>query len=346
MAFDINSIRTTIGESMLDDYKLRPDDHANQYRDKAPELSALLESSAVKSLLLKRREYAEFAAKYKNRYLGFSRGTNWSILLAGLSGAAIMGLTVLSGATEDHEAIISTSWVNSGTVILGILGMIAGAVGGFCMNLLRRGKYLEKWMEQRSRAETLRLRYFNLITAISRKTIKEEDIRCRLFQLEYFRRYQLEMQLNFYRNRGKEHRFSFERLLWQGAFALLIVAIANGLSGILVPVNSFWASLAVIAVLFQVIASKINTQEKINQDERNAERYQRTYDTLVDLSSRLDMVRQSILQGETEAFSLFVEAVHEQISLEHRQWLKDQDGAAKTMENLQNQLNKVQKRDE
>ena len=68
-------------------------------------------------------------------------------------------------------------------------------------------------------------------------------------------------------------------------------------------------------------ASSASMREAVNQDRRNAERYGRTYRVLEDLYKRLDDVRKAVYSAGIKPLSDFVAAVHEQLSLEHRQWL-------------------------
>ena len=70
------------------------------------------------------------------------------------------------------------------------------------------------------------------------------------------------------------------------------------------------------------MASFATTREAVTQDRRNAERYGRTLAILENLHRKLDRVRAGLAGGRQDLLSEYVAAVHEQLSLEHRQWLK------------------------
>ena len=72
----------------------------------------------------------------------------------------------------------------------------------------------------------------------------------------------------------------------------------------------------------QALSSLVTNREAGNQDTRNSERYERTWQTLQNLTERLDEVRRATVLGNQDALPLFVESVQEHLSLEHRQWLK------------------------
>ncbi len=72
---------------------------------------------------------------------------------------------------------------------------------------------------------------------------------------------------------------------------------------------------------FSAIASR---REDLNQDERNAERYSRTADILSNIAERHDDVIVVVNEGKNPAIIIeYVDAVNDQLSLEHRQWTSD-----------------------
>lgn len=70
--------------------------------------------------------------------------------------------------------------------------------------------------------------------------------------------------------------------------------------------------------------------EATAQNRRNAERYARTADSLDGLYA-LDRVRQAVAAGERESRTEYVAAVHDQLSLEHRQWLAETAEASRAV---------------
>ncbi|MEX2374512.1 MAG: hypothetical protein WD942_02870, partial [Dehalococcoidia bacterium] len=82
-----------------------------------------------------------------------------------------------------------------------------------------------------------------------------------------------------------------------------------------------FASLAAIGVVGAAVASYAAALETISQDGHNAERYERTLAGLIALRVHLDEVRLSAAAGDREPMLRFVDAVHELLSVEHREWL-------------------------
>ena len=119
------------------------------------------------------------------------------------------------------------------------------------------------------------------------------------------------------------------------------VALANAMSGYLAPFDMRFTAIAAVAVIAQALASKISNREVVSQDRRNAERYKRVDTTLNGLRGQLDDVRNAVDAGDPDVLADFVEAVHEQLSLEHRQWLEEQREASAAVNRLENRLNTI-----
>jgi hypothetical protein len=93
-------------------------------------------------------------------------------------------------------------------------------------------------------------------------------------------------------------------------------------AGVLGALRSEWAALGSLAVFGASLQAFAAAREAINQDRRNAERYDNSAQALLGLRERLDDVRLSIAGGSTSVLGEFVGAVQDQLSLEHRQWLE------------------------
>ena len=80
------------------------------------------------------------------------------------------------------------------------------------------------------------------------------------------------------------------------------------------------------------------SRESINQDRRNAERYENTAQALQGLRERLDDVRLGITAGSTSVLGEYVAAVQDQLSLEHRQWLEGAENMQAAVARLEKAL--------
>jgi hypothetical protein len=162
-------------------------------------------------------------------------------------------------------------------------------------------------------------------------------------KLEYFRRYQLDVQLAYYDRRGRQHRDSADRTLTIGGFAAALAAVASGSAGIVASIEAPWAALAALGVIGTALAAFAATREAVNQDRRNAERYGRTLSALEILRGRLDDVRGGVLAGSQEVLDDYVAAVHEQLSLEHREWLSGAESTRSAIGKMDETLAALQK---
>jgi hypothetical protein len=137
------------------------------------------------------------------------------------------------------------------------------------------------------------------------------DIQLDLLKLEYFRRYQLDLQIAYYRTRRSDHRSSAERTLNIAAWSVVVAAIASGAAGVLGAMMTEWAALGSLAVFAAALQGFAASREAINQDRRNAERSERSAVALQGLRERLDDVRGGIAAGSHSVLVEYVAAVQD-----------------------------------
>ena len=194
-------------------------------------------------------------------------------------------------------------------------------------------------------AETMRLEYFRLVATMKSGmggVSSKDEPPIELLQFEYFRRFQLDVQLAYYAGRGNQHREESSKSVRLGSYAALATMLGSGLGagfGAVLPELTF---IAVLGVVGAALASLAANREALSQDRRNAERYQRTLFALEEISKDLDRVRRAAAAGESDAVEKFVDAVNDELSLEHRQWLKEIKGASKPVRELKQALEKFE----
>jgi hypothetical protein len=316
-----------IGRGSPDDNGLSPLEHAAQLKTSAPKLAAILTRSAPVELA---RQYAEADTEALVAERTFKR---WVIR----ANRAVLGTATVS-ALLMAVALLAVRLGGLTQTILIVLALMGVATGGFAsMSLFRvkEGRLLEDWMTARARAETKRLSYFNYIVNSS---VGPLDPQLELLKLEYFRRYQLDLQLAFYRTRRSGHRNSAERTLDISAGSVLVAAIASGAAGVLGALRSEWAALGSLAVFGASLQAFAAARESLNQDRRNAERYDNTAQALLGLRERLDDVRDGIAAGSASVLGEYVAAVQDQLSLEHRQWLEGAENMQAAVARLEKAL--------
>jgi hypothetical protein len=300
-----------IGSGGPGDYGLSPVEHAAQLKASAPQLAALLTRSAPVELA---RQYADADTEALAAERTFKRWViraNWAVLATATVSALLMAAALLAGRLGGLTQTI--------LIVLALVGVATGGFASMSLFRVKEGRLLEDWMTARARAETKRLSYFNYIVNSSAGPL---DIELELLKLEYFRRYQLDLQLAYYKTRRSGHRNSAERTLSISAGSVLVAAIASGAAGVLGALRSEWAALGSLAVFGAALQAFAAARESLNQDRRNAERYDNTAQALLGLRERLDDVRLGIAAGSTSVLGEYVSAVQDQLSLEHRQWLE------------------------
>ena len=191
-----------IGSGGPGDYGLSPVEHAAQLKDSAPKLAALLTRSAPVELA---RQYAEADTEALAAERTFKRWViraNRAVLATATVSALLMAVALLAGRLGGLTQTI--------LIVLALIGVATGGFASMSLFRVKEGRLLEDWMTARARAETKRLSYFNYIVNSSAGPL---DIELELLKLEYFRRYQLDLQLAYYKTRRSGHRNSAERTL-------------------------------------------------------------------------------------------------------------------------------------
>ena len=315
----VKDAAAAIGAGQGDDFGLTPTKHAEAIDAKAAALSGILRGSQLSNAAGQYEEKDLAAIEAETAFKSVATRANWAVFLTTCLSAALL---IVSPLVPDSNWLLVT---------LGCCGILTGALGAMWLFKIRQGNLLEAWMTGRARAEAERLKYFELATQAVENP-ESSRIPLPLLQLEYFRRYQLDVQRAYYKQRRRDHKQAADRLLTLSAFAVGLSALATGFAGILGgALNSKWASLAGLATIASALSAFASTREALSQDRRNEELYGKTRDALADLSAKLDEVRAAAAKGDREPLRQFVAAVHEQLSLEHKQWL---DASANTATSL------------
>lgn len=324
----IDRARELIGAGRQGDFELAPTLHAAQYDSGAPELARLLRTAPIQVAAERYEAKDAEAVLAQERFRSTWARARAAVLLTGLAAALILVTGALSTLLDENVARFLP-------VPFSILGVVSGGLAGMWIRQIRDGRLLEAWMTRRAEAETERLRYFELVTAA------DPPVDEPLLKLEYFRRYQLDAQRAYYGARARQHRADADRALSRGSAGMAVGGIGSGVAGILAAAFSpVWTALAGIGLAGQAFGSAAEHDEATVQSRRNAERFGRTKEALDHLYAKLDRVRAAVADGEPPPLDAFVESVHEQLSLEHRQWLEGIGGVGRVVDRLEELLEK------
>jgi hypothetical protein len=232
--------------------------------------------------------------------------------------------------------------LNSGVIVLSVVAVVAAAMAGGWVQSIRGAALLERWMKRRAEAERERERYFTLL---AEETRLEEP----LLQLEYIRRYQLDVQRAFFDGRGEHHRRGADRQVVVISAAMAAAGIATGVAGVLgASLHPSWTSLAAVGLVAQAFSSRAENRLASQQSLRHAERYDQTRLALDDLYRLLDRVRLATAtigpDDEPTVMREYVAAIHERLAAEHRQWQDDTQLASEAVAHLETMIEDSQRK--
>ncbi|WP_185234014.1 DUF4231 domain-containing protein [Teredinibacter franksiae] len=312
---DIKNAENAIGEYANDDWAITPQQYPAQLTETAPDLAEFL-SDSLFAEKAKRYEAADkLAVDYQARFKQRAKYASIAIFVSAAATAFLSSIPMLENMMGDMMRHFS--------LMGGIVIFIASGMAIFNTQMISQLKLYDQWMKNRAKAEQARLSYFN---EAAQCLIKETELprQCLLEFCSFFRRYQLQVQQNYYEGRSLKHAESLRKTVKIGAFAAVIVAAFSGsagLAGFFEADLMDYASLGTIGVALMALSSRL---ESINQDERNASRYRTTADVLSQIAEKYSGVQRALTRGDDPAILLsFVKAVHEQLANEHREWTED-----------------------
>ena len=126
------------------DWIITPTKHAGLYRETAPALAGILDSSVVDATSEQYEQFDGNAVAAQARFKRTARLANLAVLLTACGGALVLVVNALSD-WRGHEASL---------MMLGVISAIVGGLGAMWIHRIDAGKYLQAWMSSRARAET------------------------------------------------------------------------------------------------------------------------------------------------------------------------------------------------
>jgi hypothetical protein len=318
-----------IGEESSEDYQMKPVQFPDLLKGSAGEFSEVLSNAALVETARRYEQKDAQALADQALFKKLSMRATWAVFIATVTAAVLTGYASdAMGQISKHDAL---------ALILGGIALLAGAYAAMLIYQIKGGKFLSRWMSARAAAETERLGYFDRLVRLVTTSYKNQT-EILLLSLELFRRYQLGLQQTYYTQRRSQHRKSLDQTLKLGSVAAGILALCSGGAGILGYFEPQLLPFAAVGILGSALATVASRREEMNQDERNAERYGRTADILSHLREKHTDVQRAVAAGNTEVLIEYVNAVHEQLSLEHRQWLSQAEAIESAVEKLSTSL--------
>lgn len=309
--------KNAIGEYQPQDWHLDPREHAARMNPEAGPLQRILEGAAPQVIIKQYEEANAKAQKFQTEYKHIGR---LEIHLG--STAAILGAIVLYLATKTTSPWEALRQILLFFQVLCISGTVAAKYQ------LRNKKSFGHWQQFRTAAETARIELFETVCGLKNDSPKEaageNELALLPLQLEYFLRYQLQVQLNYYRDRGAEHEAAAGKFVSRGTMITFIATVAAALGGMKADFGD-WVSVGAIAGLVAPVLLAAQTSlSRLNQDERNATRYGITYRHLQNYEKMIDTIRKAATADDSNTVHSYIRSVNELISIEHKEWTKQQ----------------------
>jgi hypothetical protein len=305
-----------VGEQAADDWHLRPEKHADALPPAGGPLARVLRTPEVEGIVARYHDADARAIAQQVKYRRLGRVSIWARFMAlAVGGIALLPLGQLNMFLPRSALIVA----QGGAIIVSLLAALW---------VIQRAHF-SNWMHARAAAEIARVDLFSRILDAS-SAVQPGELGLLPLKLEYFRRYQLDVECAFYRGRGAEHaRAAGATMRWK-LISLALVAVVT--AAILYSLGIFGGSARwddvtqKVAIAFMTLVSAvlalISDTSLMDMSERNAARYATTYANLSKLRAQfLEPVRAAAAQGDEAAVQAFTRIVNEQISSEHREWV-------------------------
>lgn len=312
------------------DWQLRPEAHARSMPTQAGALKRVLEGPELQQIIQQFRVTDTAAIAAQARYKRIGRISLYAGTIATVVGALFL--------------LPLGDWLKGSLALAGSALQIGSMLVAFLASrILLVTKPFDAWMKQRAEAEIARIELFDRITR-TELAHKGDELPLLPLKLEYFRRYQLDVQQRYYRGRGTEHAGAMRRNnAWlKLSFALTIISVLLGLllgarlAADWLPVLRAWvpdwsnelARLELNRVLLTlgVLASAFYglgvARSLMDLDERNASRFLTNAENLDYLSrTSLPQARQAAEDGRSDDVYEFIQRVQGLVSSEHKEWI-------------------------
>jgi hypothetical protein len=253
---------------------------------------------------------------------------NLCLLGAGILSSLVLLVTALApdaqGASQPYAL-----W-------LGILIIILGAIGTLFNHIAREQSRAGRWLAHRGEAEVARLEVFRETA----KRASEAGPSVAMYGLALVVIHLLNDQRFWMSGRASRHRKSSEATSLLGGVAVALAFIGG--SGAVIAsqaTGTVWIVLA--GTIGAALAAYAINREALNRDRANAERYEKARVALDALAGRVDDIAARVQAGESQALVAFTEAVADQLSIEHKQWLEGTAQADAVLEKLDGQLRQL-----
>jgi len=300
---------------------------ASQVASQCPQLAAILRSAAVRTQL---EGYLGYDSEAKEQQKILKRD-------ATIANLCLLGAGILSSLVLLVTALVPGNDVSQRYALwLGVVIIILGAIGSLFNHVAREQGRAGRWLARRGEAEVARLEAFREIA----KQASEAGPSVATHGLALVVTHLLNDQRLWMSASASRHRKSSETTSLLGGVAVALAFVGGSGAVIASQVkDTVWIVLA--GTIGAALAAYAINRDALLRDRANAERYEKARVALDALAGRIDDIAVRIRAGEPKALVAFMEAVAEQLSTEHKQWLEGTAQADAVLEKLDVQLKEL-----
>lgn len=307
----IREVQKTIGAgNSATDWRIVPTAHAKELEAKAPALAGSLSGSRVQGLARQYEDLNDAAVAARDDFKRTIGKADVAVFVT----ASLAGSLLVAAGLQDRLGRAGP-YIAGG---VGLLGIISGGLATMWLSRVKEGHLNGKWVSLRAKAEAKRLAYFKAVMEGAPPTPQEQ-----LLAFEYTRRYLLDNQIDYFRDRRKQHEAAdgaARVLSTQCVFVASALTAGAGLLAMLKPQLALMAALSVIASARAALAK---SRSAMNQDRKNADRYHETAEILDDRRLDIDAYREGVAKEPNQTVSEFFEPIFVALAADHKAFLSD-----------------------
>lgn len=307
------------------DWKIVPTQHAEMFKEKAPSLAENLLGSRPKGLAEMYEEWNAKAIKARYNFKTIVSKADMAVFCTASLGALLLasgGLQVLLG--------ISGSWL---VKAIGLLGVISSGLVVMWLTQVQGGAISKRWAEERAKAEAKRLAYFKTVMEGAKEAPLDQ-----LLALEYTRRFLLDNQIDYFKDRGGEHENAASAALNTSTRAVFVSSSFTAIAGALSMWRPEFAVVAAVGAIASAYAALTMSRSSVNQDRKNADRYLAAEYQLKERKLDLDTYREKTASGENGSVQEFFEPIFLTLQADHRAFLSEAEQKELAIGNMEKRL--------
>jgi hypothetical protein len=242
-----------------------------------------------------------------------------SALAALASGLLLYGAGAGAGdaAPPPDQAEPLVAWARQNRVAIIAVQVLSLFAASVASAVLATRDYGRRWTEARRKAKAERIGLFEAVVDLAAQAPGTGPAGALRQALEFFRRYQLELQLNYYTKRGGEQDDRDARTAWAAA-------VLGGLAAVTGAIGAVGGSFAVAAAFFgiavPILLAATRSWRNANRAAETAASYKAAAEALGRLRRGLTAVRARADLGDVPAVKDFVARVHEVMRIENGAW--------------------------